>query len=268
MSRLLCGVIAVSLLMSAGAATRADTVVLKNGKTIEGEVAPADGDTVVVKTPAGNITFKKEDIKEIQRAADRKKADTGRGEMTREERAKALGMDVADLHEAGEQRVPCPKCNGSGIIIWLPCLRCKGSEKPGMIFLKYAKRCETCDRCDGKTKLIGAMCAVCNQRGKVYLSQLTPSQGGTKKPPVNFAWCPNCNGTGTDVWEDCNQCKRSKWKGFTYHGEYLDKCNRCDGVGKLAAHKCANCSGKGLVPIGGDAAKQFVQPQTGDVKPK
>jgi DnaJ-class molecular chaperone len=248
----------------------ADSVVLKNGKTIEGEITADGEEQVTIKTQVGELTFKKADVKEVRRV-DR---DANKGKdrpdfpgdnlQSKEDRAKAIGLNTRELHEVGEQRVPCPLCKGTGVAIWLECNRCRGSEKPGMTYMKFAKRWEPCERCGGDTKIEGAMCDACARTGKVYLSQLSPREGGTKKAPENTKWCPTCAGTGCDKWEDCNQCKRSKWPGYLYHGEYLSKCDRCEGKGKIAAHTCEPCKGKGYVGLGGDPLKQFVQPLKGD----
>ncbi|MCY3024008.1 MAG: hypothetical protein NTW87_33940 [Planctomycetota bacterium] len=244
------------------APVRADTVVLNNGKSIEGEVVADKDDVVVIKTDAGTLTFKKDSVKEIKKApppGEKQKAAPD-GRMTREERAAAVGLGADKLHEAGEKQVDCPVCKGTGVAIWLPCNRCRGA---GQVKLELANRVEKCERCEGKGKIAGAYCLTCDKRGKVYLSQLTPSQGGTKKPPPDHSWCTQCNGTGVDAWEDCLQCLRSQWRGYTYHGEYLDRCNRCMGAGKIAKHLCAACRGTGLISAKGDASSQFVQPLTG-----
>jgi RecJ-like exonuclease len=262
-----CRGVSVALVMVFFVVAHADTVVLNNGKTVEGEVLSEKDDEVVVKTEVGSLTFKKDAIKEIKRKDPNAEKKTPPVDMTtRQQRAALTG--VSKLYDIDEKQVNCPKCEGTGYCIWLPCLRCKGSPKPGWTQMQSDKHWEICERCNGKTKFPCVGCDLCNKTGKVYLSHLSPADGGTKKPPINMTWCTVCNSTGFDVWEECNQCKRSQWKGYLYHGETMSICNRCDGKGRIPIHRCAVCNGKGLVAIGGDKETQFVQPARGDTKTK
>ncbi|NQT19098.1 MAG: HEAT repeat domain-containing protein [Planctomycetes bacterium] len=58
--------IALAVIALAGA-SRADIIHLRNGNAMEGEIVEETDDTVKVKLPAGSITFKKDDIKRIER---------------------------------------------------------------------------------------------------------------------------------------------------------------------------------------------------------
>jgi len=261
--------LAFTVLILACLPSLADTVVLKNGKTVEGEIVSEGEAEVVVKTAAGQLTIKMQDVKEVKKAKAGAAKERSAGSMTKEERAAALGLNAKDLHEAGEQLVDCPSCKGTGVAIWIKCLHCQFSPIPGQFPIGKGKYI-VCERCGGNKKglIPGAYCALCDRRGKVYLSQLKPSQGGTKKPPTGFAWCTKCSGTGADVWQDCNQCKRSPWKGYLNEGELISPCDRCGTLGKVPKHQCETCRGKGIVPISGDPTTQFVQPLTAEPQKK
>ncbi len=164
--------------------------------------------------------------------------------LDRDKLAAAAGVDK--LSSGAEQPTACPRCAGTGIGIYLECLQCKRSPKPG--YVNIGDRLQECPRCVGKAKVIGARCDLCKHTGKVVLSQLSPADGGTKKPPVGYQWCGTCTGSGIDGWLDCNQCKRSKWPGYNFLGDTLAICNRCNGRGKMPSMPCLACAGKCIVP--------------------
>jgi len=171
-------------------------------------------------------------------------ADAGGG-VSREKLAAMIGGNVEHFSGANEQPATCPKCSGSGYAIILDCLNCLKSQKPG--FTNHGVNgWQVCDKCRGTTKIIGAVCFVCRGAKKVVLSHLKPSEGGQQKAPAGYNWCTKCSGSGYEIWNDCGQCKRSKWPGWNYSGESVSLCNRCNGAAKLPGLKCTVCNGSGL----------------------
>jgi len=158
--------------------------------------------------------------------------------------AAAVCFCAGTVRAESEQAVDCPKCHGKGIALEIECPSCIHSPKPG--YNNMGERLEMCQRCKGTAKIIGAYCSMCT-KGKVYLSQFKPCDGGTKPPPSGWLWCPKCMGSGVESWIPCNQCKRSKWPGYTQMGEGLMLCNRCNGKGQLPGLACTTCEGKGTV---------------------
>ena len=249
-----------------------DTVLLKDGKTVEGEVVSEEEAAVVVKTVSGHQIINMADVKEIRKTkageqpkpgAGTRKADTDKPAnpgATREGRAAMVG--ASKLSDISEKTVDCPKCSGTGFRYKLECLNCNKSGKPGYKHVGHSY--ELCGRCGGTGFAAVYHCALCSGTGKVYPSHITPADGGTKRPPPNFNWCGKCSGTGIEIWDACNQCKRSKYPGYMFFGDHLELCNRCNGATRLPALKCTVCRGTGFVQIHGDAQMQFTRPSTPD----
>jgi len=256
------------------ASSRPDTVLLKDGNTVEGDIVSEEENEVVVKTASGHRIINMKDVKEIKKTRsggqiapgeNKGKADAGKpanAGATREERAAMAG--VGKLNDVNEKPVNCPKCSGTGILYRLECLNCNKSGKPGYKHVGYSY--ELCARCGGTGYAAVYHCALCNGKGKVYLSQVTPADGGAKKPPPNFNWCGKCSGTGVEIWDTCNQCKRSKYPGYLFFGDHLELCNRCNGATKIPALKCTVCGGTGLLQIHGDGDTQFTKPTKAEGK--
>ncbi len=160
----------------------------------------------------------------------------------RDKMSKATGM--SNFSDKNEKQVVCPHCKGSGYIIWLQCNNCNLSDKPGYKFTGTGYI--LCNRCNGKTKFPGMICPVCKKQGKVYLSRVHPLLGGTKKAPQGYKWCSACQGAKYGEMVDCNQCKGSEYPGYTYHGDSISVCNRCNGLAKIPLSNCATCKGSGL----------------------
>lgn len=272
-SRLRWLAVAVAGLLCASASP--DTVVLKNGKTVEGEVVSEEETEIVVKTATGHRIIKMAEVKEIRKSSGEGTPPAGAGKRkaepaqeppnpaaTKEGRAALIGVDK--LHDINEKPVSCPRCKGTGIAVTLPCLNCNKSGKPGYKNVGYEY--QVCPRCGGTAIAAQYKCGLCLGEGRVYLSHLIPADGGRKKSPVNFIYCDQCNGTGVEIWETCHQCERSKWPGYLFHGESLTLCNRCNGKTKVAALMCAKCRGKGLLPLQGEGSKQFTQPSQAETR--
>src|SRR6185295_9068461 len=119
------------------------------------------------------------------------------------------------------------------------------SDKPG--YKNLGDHYEKDQRCDGTGKVVGMWCDLCNRKGKVMLSHLTPANGGNKPAPSGWSWCPTCNGTGQEKYLQCLQCKRSQWPGYLNLGDQVVVCNSCNGAGKKPALECSHCKGKGIV---------------------
>lgn len=182
----------------------------------------------------------------------------GRRWLTREEAAEAGGEEGEA--GAGENRlnseqggrspyepdyITCPKCNGTGVSLWLPCSQCARSIKPG--YLNMGDHMELCNRCFGKGRLPGLKCDECNGIGKI-----DPNRKQVKKeyvPPKGYMICPNCGGSGVDTWLPCSQCGRSVAPGYVNFGDHLELCPRCHGKGKLVGLTCAVCKSKGIVRV-------------------
>lgn len=173
------------------------------------------------------------------------------GTMTKEQMAKAAGVN--GFAPEGEKPVNCPKCNGTGIWITLPCLNCSKSDKPGYKML--GDHYEMDQRCGGTGKIIGAYCEFCKRTGKVMMSHIAPADGGTKKPNSGMQWCPVCNGTGWEKFLECNQCKRSKWPGYLFLGDQVVLCTSCGGAAKKPALACGTCKQTGMVPLKTEPSK-------------
>ncbi len=146
---------------------------------------------------------------------------------------------------AKEELSTCPQCNGSGVKVYIDCSSCARSSKPG--YNSVGDHYEQCRRCSGQTKLVGAYCELCNRKGKVLLSAIKPSEGGSAPPPKGYKWCGTCGGTGVGDWLQCLQCKRSKYPGYVQMGEGIMACNRCNGKAKTPALTCTTCNGKCIV---------------------
>lgn len=174
---------------------------------------------------------------------------------TKEELRKMSGF--ASFSDLAEKPSTCPKCSGSGIAIWLECLNCSKSGQPG--FKNMGDYWEACRRCSSKGKIAAVRCNTCTGKGSVLLSQLKPADGGIKDPPKGFQWCSDCSGTGTSVWSDCNQCKRSKYPGYLFFGDRLEVCGRCNGAGKFPSIACGKCNHKGLVREDANVSKNAPQ---------
>lgn len=231
-----------ALIILSASALRADTVVMKSGKTMEGEIVNQTADAVVIRTPNGTVEIRRSDISEIKKGAAAKEvaSTVNRDELKK----KAGGGAFTNLDEKPEK---CPKCTGTGIAIWLECLNCNKSAKPG--YKNFGDYWEACKRCQGTAKIAAARCNTCTGKGTVLLSQLKPADGGRKEPPKGFKWCDGCDGTGAAIWNDCSQCKRSKFPGYTFHGDSVELCGRCKGATKFPALGCSRCTQKGLLPL-------------------
>ncbi|MBN1807749.1 MAG: hypothetical protein JW909_01690 [Planctomycetes bacterium] len=155
--------------------------------------------------------------------------------------------------------IPCPKCEGTGVMVWLPCLQCDQSKRPGYIFSMTTNRYEVCNRCWGKGKLPGLKCDLCNGTGRVDPEKLEKK---VPKPPRGYEFCPVCNGTGVEEWVRCPQCGRSPAPGYVNVGDHLEICPRCNGRGFFPAFPCQTCGGKGLIklPEGADAVADAEDP--------
>ena len=60
----------ISLVLALGSEARADTINLKNGRSIEGLIRKEDEDNVVLDVGFGTVKFRKEEIRSINRSAD------------------------------------------------------------------------------------------------------------------------------------------------------------------------------------------------------
>lgn len=241
-------------------AVNAETVVLHSGATIEGIILNQTEESIVIRALRGTIELKRSDIKEIRRdmpnsegvQMDRGNRDirqdgskVERAQVDREKIAKVAG--ISKLSDLSEKPSKCPKCVGTGIAIWLECLNCNKSGKAG--YKNMGDYWEVCKRCTGAGRIAAARCNTCTGTGSVLLSKLTPVDGGIKEPPKGMKWCEDCTGTGVMVWNDCAQCKRSKFPGYLFHGDSVSLCNRCNGATKLPGLACSKCKQKGVLPL-------------------
>lgn len=235
-------------------AVHAETVVLYSGATVEGIILNQTEEAIVLRTLRGTIELKRCDIKEIQkdrpegesnRVSKETRLDGPRVEKSEAEREKIAKF--AGVSKLSEKPSKCPKCVGTGIAIWLECLNCNKSGKPG--YKNMGDYWEVCRRCTGAGRIAAARCNTCTGTGSVLLSKLAPADGGVKEPPKGMKWCEDCTGTGVLVWNDCAQCKRSKYPGYLFLGDSVTLCNRCNGSTKLAGLACAKCKQKGVLPL-------------------
>lgn len=218
----------------------AETVVLVSGKTLEGVVLKQTDESVILRTLQGTVELRKSDISEIRNDPPKNES----APLDRETIRKVAA--VSKLADLSEKPAKCPKCIGSGIAIWLECLNCNKSGKPG--YKNMGDYWEICKRCTGAGRIAAARCNTCTGTGSVLLSKLEPALGGTKEPPKGFKWCDGCAGTGAAIWTDCPQCKRSKFPGYLFHGDSVTLCNRCNGAAKFPSLGCSKCKQKGLLP--------------------
>lgn len=233
--------------------THAETVVLKSGKALEGDVINQTETSVILRTVNGTLELRRADIVEIRKEAPPKVnapvADTTPNrEQTPAERETIRkisgGGPLANLAEKPQK---CPKCTGTGIAIWLECLNCNKSGKPG--YKNFGDYWEVCKRCTGAGRIAAAKCNTCLGKGNVLLSQIKPADGGKKDPPKGSKWCEDCDGTGAAIWSECPQCKRSKFPGYLFHGDSVTLCNRCNGAGKFPGLGCGKCKQKGVLHL-------------------
>ncbi len=245
--------LALVLLAVGSFSLRAETVVLKSGKALEGEVINQTETSVILRTVSGTLELRRADISEIRKEAPPKTntpvADTTPNrEQTPAERETIRkisgGGPLANLAEKPQK---CPKCTGSGIAIWLECLNCNKSGKPG--YKNFGDYWDVCKRCTGAGRIAAAKCNTCTGKGNVLLSQIKPADGGRKEPPKGTKWCEDCDGTGAAIWSECPQCKRSKYPGYLFHGDSVTLCNRCNGAGKFAGLGCGKCKQKGVLHL-------------------
>ena len=104
------------------------------------------------------------------------------------------------------------------------------------------ERMEICRRCRGTARLPGLACKTCFGRGKYDPSKTFTPTG--KIVPSGYKLCTACSGSGVGHWLKCNQCARSNTPGFLNMGEYMKKCNRCRGLGKIPGIACDTCKGR------------------------
>jgi len=262
----------------------ADVVHLKNGNTLEGEVA-LEGDTYVVKRGAAVMKIAKDKVARIERktplhtvyaqklaALQPPTADgycqigewclsnglqVEAGDCFR----KAIGLDPD--HEVGRRQLGhkkvegkwhtrCEACKGKGTVRCETCLRKKNLQRPCPN--PDCRRRLRCTQCQGRGSIV---CRVCGGRGKVRCAacdgsgRIFDNVGGPGKP------CAACRGTGRRDCRHCdngrNRCRACDGNGFT-----IPRCPQCGGKGHITivcpdckgTHKvnCTRCNGAGTVP--------------------
>lgn len=318
------GLAAAVILACLATTSRADVVILHDGRRIEGEVR-LEGDQYVIKSRFGTtVRVSKYEVREIlktgssrkayekklkalKRSRDRNKPEAwlklasfaadnnlprqareayrkvvaldpdhkrarralgyvrhGGAWVTRDE-AKALVTEPDPLESSEKSRpartknvfrsktmrdrsklVACPKCDGTGISVWITCMQCGRSGRPG--YSNMGDYFRLCTRCKGKGKLPGIACRRCGGRGKIDPDKPWPPK---KKRYIRNGYmeCVACGGTGIETWMTCKQCSRSGHPGYLFMGDHYAICRKCRGQGRIPGIRCARCKGRGIVKM-------------------
>jgi hypothetical protein len=231
---------AILFVVVLGAALWAETVRLKDGRVLKGNIVRETKDAVVLGLAYGEIEIKRKDILKITKDDN---------EMEYEKKVKEKPPKTAEEHKKiGEW------CREKGLH-WLAK---KHKAKAMELEKKEAKKeGRLCQRCDGSGRI---MCTSCGGKGKVK----TPCTacGGWKggewkgRDGTGHVECPLCNGRG-NVWEKdkdgrpkstiCPKCKGSrkiKCPECKGKGWISTKCKDCDGRRDL---QCPDCGGRGFL---------------------
>jgi len=152
-------------------------------------------------------------------------------------RADAVAKAFAVVH------VNCPKCNGSGVEIWVTCRQCERSKRPGWCY--FGEGFRLCTTCKGTARIPALRCRYCRGTGKVDPNKPRTSTG--RVIGKGFRQCPHCNGTGCLEWQKCAQCSRSKYPGLLCFGERYAPCPKCQATGRVCALRCYHCRGGGIL---------------------
>lgn len=142
-----------------------------------------------------------------------------------------------------DETMPCPECEGTGMIDGEPCPRCGGS---GEI---VEPRDETCPACGGTGEIEQEItCPHCDGTG------IEPEDGGGDEPTETV--CPECGGTGTIETIEYESCPNCSGTGTIEEidpetGEPMPvTCPTCNGNGSIevpTSNTCPTCGGTGYI---------------------
>lgn len=236
---------------------RADTFILLDGNTIDGDIVAEDDQQITIKGRFGKTVLKRSEIREIQkkksprdgyleRLAEIEKdgrnseasawvslgkyaKKEGLREEMQEAFAKALKLepDNAEAH-AGLGQI---RHLGSWIGADEKRKLDGGNEAP-------AAAPAAVPAAPAENPAVGNS----GGSGLAQTGMKSVSAGSSKR-----VQCSACGGTGVAQWFECKQCKRSPKPGYTGMGERLELCRTCAGTAKLPGVPCKVCRTTGKV---------------------
>jgi hypothetical protein len=218
----------------------ADTLILKDGREVDGEVT-IEGDSYVVRTPAGiTVRFPRDRVLSVRKTAsarasyDRDRAELESGpesqsaeawfELGRSAAKKGLHDDARAAYlravQLEEDHPEARRALGHVFVdgLWLEKSALEEEEPPAE---------EPARRVDATS------------------SSYTASGSGMRAK--EYITCPKCSGTRYEFWLPCTQCTKSRRPGYLDTGQYMLPCNRCGTKTKLPGVKCRTCQGYGKV---------------------
>jgi len=176
------------------------------------------------------------------------------------------GDDKAEEKVPRKHDVPCPCCEGKGVIDEIGCEKCFGIGYVGTTPCSGCtggRKPYECPACQGKGNVSvrgeDVECRVCRGKG-APLCPMCKGKGKVSRPnpdAVDYETtvCVSCGGEG---WERNLKCRKCTGKGTialrssdaTYVYTLEISCPHCKGSGK-AAPRCSSCNGAGFRRAGG-----------------